>query len=37
MAIPKSGDRIAFTPECGPKGLRAVDVKSPAARLAEKL
>jgi cold shock CspA family protein len=37
MAIPKSGDRVAFTPERGPKGLRAVDVKSSAARLSGKL
>jgi cold shock CspA family protein len=36
MAIPKSGDRIAFTPERGPKGLRAVDVTNSAARLADK-
>jgi cold shock CspA family protein len=27
IAFPKLGDRIAFTPERGPKGLRAVDVR----------
>jgi cold shock CspA family protein len=27
IAFPKFGDRIAFTPERGPKGLRAVDVR----------
>jgi cold shock CspA family protein len=32
IAIPKSGDRIAFTPERGPKGLCAIGVKNAAAR-----
>ena len=27
IAFPKSGDRIAFTPERGPKGLRAIGVR----------
>ena len=27
MAFPKLGDRVAFTPERGPKGLRAVGVR----------
>jgi cold shock CspA family protein len=37
IAIPKSGDRIAFTPERGPKGRRAVGVKNAAARRGGKL
>jgi cold shock CspA family protein len=27
IAFPKSGDRVAFTPERGPKGLRAIGVR----------
>ena len=37
IAIPNLGDRFAFTPERGPKGLRAIGVKNAAARRGEEL